>query len=188
MEETPSPHLCCHLKSTQYNLAFHIVDRPVTPLLELKDSLCLSLIQFYTEVHEVETADSFQAKIFNEYKDLFDEALGGLPAVYRIKIDKNTTLVIRDQPAGTTCQGRSSKNELDRMVQLKVITPAPEHTEWVSQMVAAKKKNGEIRFCIDPRDLKTALKRLHHPMKTVEDVAFRMANALVFSVTTSHHC
>ena len=54
-------NLSCHLKISQHNLEFHIVDRPVTPLIGLKDSLCLSLVQLHTEVHEVETADSFQA-------------------------------------------------------------------------------------------------------------------------------
>ena len=36
-------------------------------------------------------------------------------------------------------------------------------------------------ICIDPRDLNKALKRPHHPMRMVEDVASRMPNATVFS-------
>ena len=44
------------------------------------------------------------------------------------------------------------------MVKIGAITPVSESTEWVSQMVAAKKKDGSICICIDPRDLNKALK------------------------------
>ena len=67
------------------------------------------------------------------------------------------------------------------MVEKKVIAPVSEPTEWVSQMVAARKKNGETRICLDPRNLNLALKRSHYPMRTVESVAARMAGATVFS-------
>jgi len=75
------------------------------------------------------------------------------------------------------------KAELDRMQELGVITPVSEPTDWVSSMVATNKKDKqEIRICINPRDLNTALKRPHHPMRTVEEVATCMSNATVFSV------
>lgn len=31
-------------------------------------------------------------------------------------------------------------------------------------------RNGKIRICLDPKDLNNAIKREHHPMKTVEEV------------------
>ena len=63
-----------------------------------------------------------------------------------------------------------------------------EPTEWVSQMVAARKKDGSIRICIDPRDLNKALRRPHHPMRSVEDVVSRMPNATVFSTLDARSC
>ena len=75
------------------------------------------------------------------------------------------------------------KAELERMADLGVITPVSEPTEWVSSMVATnKKQTKDIRICIDPRDLNTALKCPHHPMRTVEEVASQTANATLFSV------
>ena len=67
------------------------------------------------------------------------------------------------------------------MVKIGAITPVSEPTEWVSQMVAARKKDGSIRICIDPLDLNKALRRPHHPMRSVEDVASRLPNTTVFS-------
>ena len=61
------------------------------------------------------------------------------------------------------------EKELQRMVKIGVIAPTTEPAPWVSAMVATRKKNGkDIRICIDPRDLNTALQRPHHPMKTIE--------------------
>ena len=65
-----------------------------------------------------------------------------------------------------------------------MITPVREPTEWVSQMVAAK-KDGHIHICVDPKDLNKALKGLHYPMTTVEDGASRITSATVFSTLDS---
>ena len=48
-------------------------------------------------------------------------------------------------------------------------------------MVAARKKKGDVRMCLDPRDLNKALRRPHYPMCTADDVASRIRNAKVFS-------
>ena len=63
-----------------------------------------------------------------------------------------------------------------------MIEAVTEPTEWVSSMVAAKKKDGSIRLCIDPVHLNKALLRPHHPMKTIDDILGNMSNAKVFSI------
>ncbi|KAL9960046.1 hypothetical protein ACROYT_G033443 [Oculina patagonica] len=170
-----------HTRSISRSLEFHVIDKPVTPLLGLTDSLSLNLIQLHSEVHEVEAADAFRAAILEDYKDLFEGDLGNLPVVYKMRLDPNATPVVRPSRRIPLAMEESVRNELDRMVKIGAIVPVSEPTEWVSQMVAAKKKDGSIRICIDPRDLNKALRRPHHPMRTVEDVASRMPNATVFS-------
>ena len=61
-------------------------------------------------------------------------------------------------------------NELEHMKHIGVIEAVTEPTEWVSSMVAAKKKDGSIRLCIDPVHINKALLRRHHPMKTIDDI------------------
>ena len=39
-----------------------------------------------------------------------------------------------------------------------------------------------MRICIDPKDLNEAIKREHHPMKTVEEVTSSIPGAKLFSV------
>ncbi|CAB3981462.1 Hypothetical predicted protein [Paramuricea clavata] len=48
------------------------------------------------------------------------------------------------------------KDELDRLVTLKVITPVDTPTDWISATVVAIKKDGNIRLCLDPKPLITS--------------------------------
>ena len=132
----------CHFKSTKRNLEFHVVDRPLTPLLGLVDSLNMDLVQLHSEVHEVDTVDAFQAAVFNEYKDLFEDHLDNLPVVYKMRLDPNCTPVVRPPRKVPLAVEECVKRELERMVKIGVITPVSEPAEWVSQMVAARKKDG----------------------------------------------
>ena len=66
----------CHVKCTKRNLEFHDVDRPVTPLLGLVDSLSMGLVQLRSEVHEVDIVKAFQAAVFDEYNGSFKGDLG----------------------------------------------------------------------------------------------------------------
>lgn len=100
-----------------------------------------------------------------------------------MKLDPAVQPVVRPARRIPVAMQDRVKKELERMVDMGVITPVSEPTEWVSSMAATnKKQTDEIRICIDARDLNTTLKRPHHPMRTVEEVASQMANATLFSV------
>lgn len=75
------------------------------------------------------------------------------------------------------------KAELKRMENIGVITLVTDPTDWVSSLVVTHKMNKqEIRLCINPKDINMALKRPHHPMRSVEEIAPNMSGATVFSV------
>ncbi|KAK0145197.1 hypothetical protein N1851_015902 [Merluccius polli] len=121
--------------------------------------------------------------MFTEYADLFKDELGKLPVTYSMKLDPEVLPAVKPARKIPVPMQDKVKAELTRMVDLGVITPVADPTEWVSSMVATHKKNSDdIRLCIDTRDLNKALKRPHHPMRTVEEVAAQMANSTVFSV------
>ena len=46
------------------------------------------------------------------------------------------------------------EKELDRMVEQGIIAPVTEPTEWVNSMTYPVKPNGDLRICLDPKDLK----------------------------------
>ena len=45
-----------------------------------------------------------------------------------------------------------------------------------------QKRDGSSRLCLDPRDLNKAIRRQHHRILTVEDIASRLSGKKVFSI------
>ena len=73
------------------------------------------------------------------------------------------------------------KEELNRMIRLDVIEPVTEPTDWVSQIVVARKPNGKLRMCLDPRDLNKAIKRHHFNLPTAEELFAEMKGTKYFT-------
>ena len=49
-------------------------------------------------------------------------------------------------------------------------------------MVVVQKPNGDLRVCLDPRDLNKAIKHPYYPVPTLNDVTSELARAKHFSV------
>lgn len=45
------------------------------------------------------------------------------------------------------------------MVTNKILSPVTEPTEWVNNIVIVPKNNGDIRICMDPRNLNKYVRR-----------------------------
>ena len=76
--------------------------------------------------------------------------------------------------------GEELKQELNRMTELGVIEPVSEPTDWVSSLVIARKPNGSLTVCLDPRNFNKAIKRPHHLMPTTEEILAQMTDAKFF--------
>ena len=73
------------------------------------------------------------------------------------------------------------KEELDRLVEKRLLVPVTEPTMWVSQMAVVHKPGGKLRRCIDPQPLNAALKREHYKLPVFDDVLPKLKDAKVFS-------
>ena len=73
------------------------------------------------------------------------------------------------------------EEELKRMVAAGVIEEITEPTDWCAPMVPVVKKNGKVRICVDLRRLNEAVKRENFFLPTLEDIAPKLAGAVVFS-------
>ena len=86
-----------------------------------------------------------------------------------------------------------AKEKLLEIEQDGIIVKDEGHTPWVSSMIVIEKNKkrienhekvqpneDEIRMCIDLTDLNPALKRVHHPMITIEEVANKLSDAAMF--------
>ena len=123
-----------------------------------------------------------QPDILDTYSDVF-EGLGCITdASYHIKVDESAQPVVHPPRKVPVTLRPKFQQELNRMEKLDVIEKVEEPTVWVNSIVTIVKPNGNLRICIDPRDLNKAVKRDYYPMSTIDDIVTRMPNAKVFSV------
>ena len=69
---------------------------------------------------------------------------------------------------------------VDYIVQQDILEPQIEPTPWVSSVTYPVKSTGEVRPCLDARDLNKAIIRENHKPQTVEEIAHQLAGAVVF--------
>ena len=73
------------------------------------------------------------------------------------------------------------KSELDKMERVGTIRPCPEVTDWVHNLVIISKKNGDIRICLDPKNLNKYLIRSVHYTASWEDAQHVFKDGRYFS-------
>lgn len=61
------------------------------------------------------------------------------------------------------------KAKLNKLIKRNIIYPS-KHTSWVSNLVPVRKKNGEIRLCVDSRELNKASLKDHYPLPSMEQI------------------
>ncbi|VDI25706.1 Hypothetical predicted protein [Mytilus galloprovincialis] len=81
--------------------------------------------------------------------------------------------------------------KLDELLDLDIIEHVNEPSQWVSPVVVVPKRSGDdIRLCVDMRQANTAVKRVRHPIPTIDELLQDMNSSKVFSkldVTWAYH-
>ena len=73
------------------------------------------------------------------------------------------------------------KSALKEMVDIGVISPVHESTDWCSGMVVVPKPDNTVRICVDLTHLNSAVKREIHPMKSVDESLAQLGSSTTFS-------
>ena len=113
------------------------------------------------------------------YPNSFDR-LGSLKGAH-IRVDpsvKPATHARRKVPIESK---EAIDRELDYLIEEEIITEQVEPTPWVSSVTFLRKPNGEVRVCLDPSNLNKAIIREHHKPMTVEEIAHKLAGAMVYT-------
>ena len=158
-------------KNESHKVMFIVTDTKSPPLLGLQTCQKLNIIK---RIWAVNTSDP---NLMAEYKDVF----GCLQGEYRIITDPEVKPVTHPPRKIPISMMYKLKAELERMKQLNVIDKIDEPSDWASSLVIVEKPNGQIRLCLDPRDLNKAIKRHHHPMPTVDEILAKLGGAKMFS-------
>ena len=171
--------MICKYKDKQINSDFFVVEAEgQPPLLGLRACQELSLIKF---VRTVDTAHvNSPNSILDEFNDLF-EGLGELEGEHHIEINPEVKPVIHPPRKVPFTLLPKLKQELERMEQLGAIEKVDQPTEWVNSIVIVEKPDGNLRICLDPKDLNRAVKREHFQLPTSTEITSKLTGAKVFS-------
>lgn len=78
------------------------------------------------------------------------------------------------------------RKDFDTIVELGVLIRVSEATDWVNGVIFSetygKGEVTKIRVCLDPHDLKKAIKREHCHSKTRDEVGTQLSSAIFFTV------
>ena len=113
------------------------------------------------------------------YPNSFDR-LGSLKGEYDIKVDPSVPPVQHARRKVPIESKAAIEEAIDYMVSEGILEPQIEPTPWVSSVTYPVKPSGEVRPCLDARDLNKAIIRENHKPQMVEEIAHHLAGAVVF--------
>ena len=73
------------------------------------------------------------------------------------------------------------EKEVKKLFYSKIIVPI-RFSKWLADLVPIRKKNGEIRLCIDFRNLKRASLKYNYPLPKMDHILQRVVGATRISM------
>lgn len=169
------------VKHKLHYLFFSVVAEERESLLGDKACEDLGLVRrVYCVNRDVKLQNDSVDNIVHSFADVF-KGLGTLPFTYKIVLKDDAKPVIHAARRVPAPLKDKLQKELDRLVTLGVIRKIEEPTDWVNSMVCATKKNGELRLCMDPKDLNENINREHYQIPKREEITSEMAGARYFT-------
>jgi len=174
--------LLLHHGSMRKSFEFEVVDSSSPPILGLSAVSELNLVR------RVESVDleGRNSSILDEFPQVF-QGIGCVEGEHSIKVDPVVTPVIHAARKVPLALMDGVKAELESMEANQIITKVDCPTAWVNSMVVVEKTNGDLRICLDPKDLNKAVMREHHRIPTIQDIALKFQGMTCFSILDMRH-
>ncbi|GBN38205.1 Transposon Ty3-G Gag-Pol polyprotein [Araneus ventricosus] len=101
---------------------------------------------------------------------------------YHITLKDNVIPVIHPPKRVPQALQTKLKETLDKLEKEKIVSKVNKPTDWVQNLVIVEKPNGNLRLCLDPRDLNKVIKREHYQIPSADDIISRLESKKIFSV------
>ena len=125
-------------------------------------------------VHPMTSAPSSglnKTDLIRQFPCAFAGKVGQLEGKYHIKLDATISPVQHASQQVPVALRDHLEAALGKMTKQGIIAPVTAPTPWISCLVVVPKKNGMLRLCLNPKDLKKAVQWEHYPLPTNEDLA-----------------
>lgn len=174
--------LPCKFGGCTTDAQFYVANAQGPAILGLPSSRALQLVTIHCAVQLSDSTPPVRStsSLMEMYSGQFD-SMGHFPGQYHIVLRDNAESVIHAPRKCPINVHDELKVEIDGMVDQGVIKKVTESTDWVSSIVVARRANGKLRICLDPKDLNKAIRRCHHRAPTVEEITHKLTGAKYFS-------
>ena len=135
--------------------------------------------------------------VLKNYSDIF-QGLGTFPGEpYKLRLKPDSTPA-KHRPRKVPLHLQDAfHEEVKRLVQIDVLEPVSEPTEWVNSFVVVEKQvnvdpsnahspghsiKKKIRLCIDPKDLNEALEREPYYSRSIDELIAKFSGTVFFTI------
>ena len=164
---------------------FYIVHTDWPNILGLQGCRSLNLIKVNCNINRQVTIKTVE-DLKPSHPEHFDK-IGSFEGNFHIQTQSDATPI--DQPRRKYPVNilHELEKELARMKALNVICKESEPTDWDNSIAFSRKTDGKLRICLDPKDLNKVIKRTHHKIPTLEEIAHKFNGAKFFSKLDAQH-
>lgn len=162
---------------------FVVVNPSSGAILGLQDCLKLQLISRSTKVNEPQKYihELTMEMVTEKYKSIFN-GIGKIPGTHHITVSSEVKPVINPPRLVPLSLHTRLKTTLEKFSKEGIVSKVSKPTKWVNNLVIIEKPNGELRLCLDPKDLNTAIQREIYQIQTPETIIAQLSNKEYFSV------
>ncbi|GFU55364.1 transposon Ty3-I Gag-Pol polyprotein [Nephila pilipes] len=169
---------CSTNKLKNVPLPFYVVNVKSKPILGLKGCKELKLIE---RIDAIECSIS-KNELIKQYKDVFTGIGEFQSEPYHITLKDNSVPVIHPPRRVPQALQPKLKSTLNNLEKGGIISKVNQLTDWVQSLVIVENPNGNLRLCLDPRDLNKVIKREHYQIPCTDDIISRLEGKKIFSV------
>ncbi|GFT36785.1 uncharacterized protein K02A2.6 [Nephila pilipes] len=101
---------------------------------------------------------------------------------YHITLKDNSVPLIHPPRCVPQALQPKLKSTLNNLEKEGIVSKVNKQTDWVLSLVIVEKPNGNLRLCLDPRDLNKVIKREHYRIPCTDYIISRLEGKKIFSV------
>ena len=139
------------------------------------------------QVGSATASPSINDEIKNEYPGVFSGVGKLIGYQARLHVDSEVPPVAQRQRRIPHAYETKVDQKLQELQQSGIIEEAVGPTPWVSPIVIAPKKHGDICLCLDLRRVNEAIVRERHPMPTTEELLHEVNGSTVIDLKWGFH-
>jgi len=170
---------CVSEKKEQHKIDFFVC-KESHPLLGKYTSRDLGLV-----TRNINLAEKNNSMTLDDLKSRYDSQFRGLGKIgepYKIHLKPDAVPVVQIPHKIPFMLKDQVKASLTRLENEGILAAVDKPTPWVNNLVITEKKNGDLRYCLDPKPLNDSIMRDYFIMPTPEDVHAKLAGKKVFTV------